>query len=102
MPLKVVISSCFHSKDQRRICFRVLARSQAAPPRVLPGSAKADGTVWPSALTSIFISSFINVFGQRDIVLLHFMIPARKSLPETVLRYVTALLSMVGSAAGRG
>lgn len=97
----MVNSFCFLSKDQRRIWFGVLARSQTAPPQVLPGSAKTDGTIWPSAVTSIFTSSFINVFGQRDIILLHVMIPARKSLPETVLRYVTALLPMVGSAAGR-
>lgn len=68
MPLKMVISSCFLSKATRRICFHTLARSQTAAPRVLPGPAKADGTIWPSAVTSIFISSFVNVSGQRDII----------------------------------
>lgn len=102
MPLQMVISSHFLSKGRRRICFRILARSQTAPPQVLPRSAEAGGTVRPSAVTSISISSFINVFRQRDIILLDFMIPARKSRLESVLCSMSALSSMVSSAAGRG
>lgn len=61
----------------------------------------ADGATWPSAVASIFISGLRNIFGKKDRILLCFMIPARKSLLETVLHCVITLLSMVGSAAGR-
>lgn len=62
------------------VCFHV-----SAVPSV--GSAKADSATWPSAVTCIFIRSLINIFGQKDITLFCFMVPARSaSEGSSVLR----------------
>lgn len=93
----MVISSFFFflSEDQGRICFHILARNHSAPRQALPWQMVLLG------LLQLLPFSSVAIFGKKDRILLCFMIPARKSLLETVLHCVITLLSMVGSAAGR-
>lgn len=97
----MVISSCF-SRGPEEDLFSHLSQK---PDCTTPSPVRLCRGRWCClAFCSCFHfhKRFRNIFGRKDRILVHFMTSARKSLLETVLHCVMALLSMLGSATGRG